>query len=127
MLVLALLATTFLAQAQRPMTRAYLNEEGQVMTETVSDVQMPLPSRDGLEPMPGFPLNFASNTTYKPMRGLALADLNNDGADEIILCHNEEINVIDGQGNILGHRRWQVAWPSIRLPWATSTATAISK
>lgn len=35
------------------------------------------------------------------MRGLALADLNNDGADEIILCHNDAINVIDGQGNIL--------------------------
>jgi hypothetical protein len=51
--------------------------------------------------MPGFPLSFSSNTTYKPMRGLALADLNNDGADEIILCHNEEINVIDGQGNVL--------------------------
>ena len=51
--------------------------------------------------MPGFPLSFGSNTTYKPMRGLALADLNNDGADEIILCHNEEINVIDGQGNVL--------------------------
>ena len=46
-------------------------------------------------------MSFASNTTYKPMRGLALADLNNDGADEIILCHNEEINVIDGQGNVL--------------------------
>ena len=30
-----------------------------------------------------------------------MADLNNDGADEIILCHNEEINVIDGQGNVL--------------------------
>ena len=51
--------------------------------------------------MPGFPLSFGSNTTYKPMRGLTLADLNNDGADEIILCHNEAINVIDGQGNVL--------------------------
>ena len=51
--------------------------------------------------MPGFPLSFGSNTTYKPARGLTLADLNNDGADEIILCHNEEINVIDGQGNVL--------------------------
>ena len=51
--------------------------------------------------MPGFPLSFGSNTTYKPMRGLTLADLNNDGADEIILCHNEQINVIDGQGNVL--------------------------
>ena len=30
-----------------------------------------------------------------------MADLNNDGADEIILCHNEQINVIDGQGNVL--------------------------
>ena len=51
--------------------------------------------------MPGFPLAFGSNTTYKPMRGVALADLNGDGADEIILCHNEEINVVDGQGHVL--------------------------
>ena len=70
------------------------------MTEKVQ-TQLPPEARDGLTPMPGFPLSFGSNTTYKPMRGLALADLNNDGADEIILCHNEEINVIDGQGNVL--------------------------
>jgi hypothetical protein len=51
--------------------------------------------------MPGFPVAFSSNSTYKPMRGVTLADLNNDGAEEIILSHNETINVVDGQGNIL--------------------------
>ena len=86
--------------AQRPATRAYIDEEGVIQTETVL-TQLPPASRDGLSPMPGFPLSFGSNTTYKPMRGMTLADLNNDGADEIILCHNEEINVIDGQGNVL--------------------------
>lgn len=86
--------------AQQAATRAFINEEGVIQTETVQ-TQLPPAARDGLAPMPGFPLSFASNTTYKPMRGLALADLNNDGADEIILCHNEEINVIDGQGNVV--------------------------
>ena len=86
--------------AQQPATRAYFDEEGVIQTETVL-TQLPPASRDGLSPMPGFPLSFGSNTTYKPMRGMTLADLNNDGADEIILCHNEEINVIDGQGNVL--------------------------
>ena len=86
--------------AQQPATRAFINEEGVIQTETVH-VQLPPLSRDALTPMPGFPLSFGSNTTYKPMRGVTLADLNNDGADEIILSHNEEINVIDGQGNIL--------------------------
>ena len=86
--------------AQQPATRAFLDENGVVRTETIL-TQLPPAARDGLAPMPGFPLSFGSNTTYKPMRGLALADLNNDGADEIILCHNEEINVIDGQGNVL--------------------------
>ena len=89
------------AQAQRPAVRAYLDDQGQVMTEMVSDVQVPVYSREGLAPMPGFPLSFGSNTTYKPMRGLALADLDHDGADEIILCHNDQINVIDGQGTVL--------------------------
>ena len=101
LLLLAFLSLSVAAQAQRTVTRAFLDEEGVVKTEKVLDAQLPPEARDGLAPMPGFPLSFGSNTTYKPMRGLTLADLNNDGADEIILCHNEEINVIDGQGNVL--------------------------
>lgn len=96
----ALLFLSVKALAQQPATRAFIDEQGVIMTEKVQ-TQLPPKARDGLTPMPGFPLSFSSNTTYKPMRGLALADLNNDGADEIILCHNEEINVIDGQGNVL--------------------------
>ena len=96
----ALLFLSVKALAQQPATRAFIDEQGVIMTEKVQ-TQLPPKARDGLIPMPGFPLSFGSNTTYKPMRGLALADLNNDGADEIILCHNEEINVIDGQGNVL--------------------------
>ena len=101
LLFLAFLTLSVAAQAQRTVTRAMMDEDGVVRTEKVLQAQLPPEARDGLTPMPGFPLNFGSNTTYKPMRGLALADLNNDGADEIILCHNEEINVIDGQGNVL--------------------------
>ena len=101
LLFLAFLSLSVVAQAQRTMTRALMDENGVVRTEKVLQAQLPPEARDGLTPMPGFPLSFGSNTTYKPMRGLALADLNNDGADEIILCHNEEINVIDGQGNVL--------------------------
>jgi len=99
-LLYAFLFLSMKALAQ-PATRAFVDEQGMIMTEQVLDAQLPPAARDGLQPMPGFPKTFASNTTYKPMRGLALADLNNDGADEIILCHNEEINVIDGQGNVL--------------------------
>ena len=71
--------------AQQPATRAFIDDNGVIQTETVL-TQLPPAARDGLTPMPGFPLNFASNTTYKPARGVTLADLNNDGADEIILC-----------------------------------------
>ena len=100
LLLTAVLLTATSIFAQQPATRAFIDEEGIIQTETIL-TQLPPASRDELNPMPGFPLSFGSNTTYKPMRGLALADLNNDGADEIILCHNEEINVIDGQGNVL--------------------------
>ena len=100
LLLLALFSLSFVLVAQQPITRAFIDEDGIIKTESVL-TQLPPASRDGLTPMPGFPLSFSSNTTYKPMRGLALADLNTDGADEIILCHNEEINVIDGQGNVL--------------------------
>jgi hypothetical protein len=100
LLLIATLFTTLGVVAQRPATRAYLDADGIIKTETVV-TQLPPATRDGLAPMPSFPLTFASNTTYKPMRGVALADLNGDGADEIIVTHNEEINVVDGQGNIL--------------------------
>ena len=100
LLLLALFSLSLGLAAQQPATRAFIDEDGIIKTESVL-TQLPPTSRDALTPMPGFPLSFSSNTTYKPMRGLALADLNNDGADEIILCHNEEINVIDGQGNVL--------------------------
>ena len=99
-LLLALFSFSLGLVAQQPATRAFIDTDGIINTESVL-TQLPPASRDGLTPMPGFPLSFSSNTTYKPMRGLALADLNNNGADEIILCHNEEINVIDGQGNVL--------------------------
>ena len=101
LLFLAFLSLSVVAQAQRTVTRAFIDDEGTIRTEKVLDAQLPPEARDGLTPMPGFPLSFGSNTTYKPMRGLTLADINNDGADEIILCHNEEINVIDGQGHVL--------------------------
>lgn len=100
LLLLALFSFSLGLVAQQPATRAFIDTDGIIKTESVL-TQLPPASRDGLTPMPGFPLSFSSNTTYKPMRGLALADLNNDGAEEIILCHNEEINVIDGQGNVL--------------------------
>jgi hypothetical protein len=92
--------STFSVFAQQPATRAFIDEEGVIQTETVQ-VKLPPAARDALAPMPGFPVAFSSNSTYKPMRGVTLADLNNDGADEIILSHNETINVVDGQGNIL--------------------------
>ena len=99
-LLLALFSLSLDLLAQQPATRAFIDEDGVIKTETVL-TQLPPASRDGLTPMPGFPLSFGSNTTYTPRRGLTLADINNDGADEIILCHNEAINVIDGQGNVL--------------------------
>lgn len=99
-LTIVLLAATFFCQAQGLVTRAYLDGD-QVMTEVVEGVQLPPAARDGLTPMPGFPMSFSSNTTYKPMRGLTLADLDHDGADEIIVSHNDQINVVDGHGNVV--------------------------
>ena len=88
------------SQAQQ-VVRASMNEDGQVVTTAVENIQLPAEARDGLTPMPGFPINFPSNTTYKPMRGVTLADLDGDGADEIIVNHNDAINVVKGDGSIL--------------------------
>ena len=97
-IVLSLFA--FATQAQQ-VVRASMNEDGQVVTEVVENIQLPVQARDGLTPMSGFPVNFPSNTTYKPMRGVTLADLDGDGADEIIINHNDAINVVKGDGSIL--------------------------
>ncbi|MCR5014550.1 MAG: FG-GAP-like repeat-containing protein [Bacteroidales bacterium] len=98
-LLLIVLSAMLTAEAQQ--VRAILHEDGTMTMENVEGAVMPPEARDGLWPMPGFPLSFGSNTTYKPMRGLALADLDNDGADEIILSHNDQVNVIDGTGNVV--------------------------
>lgn len=97
-LILSLYA---LASQAQQVVRASMNENGQVVTTTVEGLQLPVQARDGLTPMPGFPMTFPSNTTYKPMRGLTLADLDGDGADEIIVNHNEALNVVKGDGSIL--------------------------
>lgn len=100
LLSLALSMFAIASQAQH-VVRASMNEDGQIVTEVVEGVQLPPQARDGLNPMPGFPLTFPSNTTYKPMRGVTLADLDGDGADEIIVNHNDAINVVRGDGSIL--------------------------
>ena len=100
-IAIAILLLSTSLHAQQPATRAFIDDAGVIQTQTILHSQLPPTARDGLTPMSGFPMSFGSNTTYKPMRGLTLADLNNDGADEIILSHNEEINVIDGSGNVL--------------------------
>lgn len=97
---LALSLFAIASQAQQ-VVRASMNEDGQIVTELVENVMLPPQARDGLNPMPGFPLTFPSNTTYKPMRGVTLADLDGDGADEIIVNHNDAINVVKGDGSIL--------------------------
>lgn len=104
LLLLALLPFALSVKAQHRSIRAFMDENGVVKTEMADDLKLPPMARDGLSPMDGFPLSFGSNTTYKPMRGLTLADLDNDGADEIILCHNDQVNVINGQGQILWTR-----------------------
>lgn len=79
-----------------------MSEDGQIITTTVENEQLPMQARDGLSPMPGFPINFSSNTTYKPIRGVTLADLDGDGADEIITTFNL---MEDGNGYI---RAWEM-------------------
>ncbi len=96
-LILSLCA---LASKAQQVIRASVNEDGQVVTTVVEGTQLPVQTRDGLTPMPGFPVFFPSNTTYKPMRGLTLADLDGDGADEIIVNHNEALNVVKGDGSL---------------------------
>ncbi|MDY0085120.1 MAG: FG-GAP-like repeat-containing protein [Bacteroidales bacterium] len=82
--------------------KAYLNESGQVMTKAV-DADYSLNKASRLEQMPGFPKKMEASPSFKNFRGVTLADIDQDGQDEILAASFNRLNVYKGDGSLL----WQ--------------------
>lgn len=99
-----ILSLTFPILAQQLGKKASLNENGQILTE---DILLPIDMIDkdvNFEPKEGFPFGSPANASFKNFRGAAIADIDDDGADEIIFGANNKIFALKGNGDILWTR-----------------------
>lgn len=84
--------------------KASLGEDGRITYEdVVLDNSLINNSRDA--PMlPGFPFGHHANPTFKNTRGVTLADIDNDGSDEILFGADSILFCLDGDGTIMWER-----------------------
>jgi hypothetical protein len=68
-----------------------VNEESIRIVDTIQSSYSSLESRSVFEQLSGFPKGFVANATLKNFRNVALADLNGDGADEVIVGINNRL------------------------------------
>ena len=83
--------------------QAYLDEMGRVKVKDVSINNFYEKSTDNkyFEQLEGWPKKMASNPSFKNFRGVTLADLNDDGIDEILIASNSLLNAYAGNGEII--------------------------
>lgn len=81
--------------------RASLGEDGAVMTTKVSDkgnqsVKSPL-----FNQLPGWPKKIAAHPNFKNMRGATIADIDNDGVNEVLVASYKTLYVFKDNGSLL--------------------------
>lgn len=81
--------------------RAFLGIEGQTQVSKLSDYLEQAVHTKAVDPLPGWPKRIAANATFKNMRGVALADIDGDGNEEIAVASNNKLYVYKADGSIL--------------------------
>lgn len=79
--------------------KASLNTDGNIIIENIL-----LPDdneKSTTEMLTGFPFGSPANASFKNFRGAAIADIDEDGADEIIFGANNKLFVLKGNGEAL--------------------------
>lgn len=79
--------------------KASLNTEGNIIIENIllpDDIE-----KSTNEMLSGFPFGSPANASFKNFRGAAIADINEDGADEIIFGADNKLFVLKGNGEAL--------------------------
>ncbi|MBW6490095.1 MAG: T9SS type A sorting domain-containing protein [Lentimicrobium sp.] len=100
--LLTLLLPVFLF-SQTLVSRAYLDDEGRVLSESyVVDGDL-LGNRnpDLIEQMAGFPKKVPVHPNFKNMRNVTLADINGDGKEEILIPSMNTLRVFTWTGELL--------------------------
>jgi len=98
-----MLAFPLLALTQVEVSRAFLGPDGEVLTETKLMDTPPYPAESGSKysQLPGFPVKVGAHPNFKNMRGVTLADIDGDGADEILVGSYGVLRVLKGDGTLL--------------------------
>lgn len=80
--------------------KASLNTDGSILIENIL-----IPEEDNAkstsELLDGFPFGSPANASFKNFRGAAIADIDEDGADEIIFGANNKLFALKGDGEVL--------------------------
>ena len=92
-----------LAYTQTNASRAYLGEDGQVLTEPIALDEQWLQDRgtSEIEQMAGFPKKVPAHPNFKNFRNVTLADLNGDGKEEILVASMNQLRVFSSTGDLL--------------------------
>ncbi len=99
MIPLLVFCFPLMSLAQIAAQKAYLNENGEVQVTSI-EVSADLNTKETRAQKPGFPKKMAASPNFKNMRGAALADLDNDGVDEILVSSFNKLNVYKGDGSL---------------------------
>ncbi len=97
------IALPLLALSQVEVSRAFLGTDGEVLTETIILEESPLklPESSKFAQLPGFPKKVGAHPNFKSFRGVTLADIDGDGAEEILVAAYNKLIVYKGNGNLL--------------------------
>lgn len=103
-----LLTSGMVAQPTQPNAKkASLGEDGRLYFEDARVDLSTLTTGRDFNSLPGFPFGRPANPTFKNTRGVALADVNNDGIDEILFGADSVLYCLNSDGSIL----WSVNTP----------------
>lgn len=104
--ILLLLIVSFLPMLVTPqveVSRAYLGADGEVLVESQMLDVLPgtFPEGSRYSQLPGWPKKIPSHPNFKSFRGVTLADIDGDGADEILVASYNKMMAYKGDGTLL--------------------------
>ncbi len=100
---LFMLALPLCVFTQVEVSRAFLGTDGAVLTETMlmDKSALPVENSSKYSQLPGFPVKVGAHPNFKNFRGVTLADIDGDGADEILVGSYSVLRAFKGNGSLL--------------------------
>ncbi len=103
-LIAVFTALASMAWAQENGFKASIDEDGRLTVTPVVIPIYPESGNRGTVQIAGFPLGHLANPTFKNQRGATLADIDNDGRNEIIFGANDTLFAYKASGELLWAR-----------------------